>query len=63
MMGFPVERYPADWERYGKRAGPIRNRKMLDQGPDLVVAFGGDKGTADCVREARRRGIAVREEA
>lgn len=30
----------ADWTRHGKRAGPIRNQQMLDEGkPDLVLAM------------------------
>jgi len=62
-MGLPVISWPAAWQQYGRAAGPIRNRAMLDAGPDLVIAFGGGKGTDDCVREARRRGIEVREEA
>lgn len=51
------------WKRYGLAAGPLRNRKMLDLKPDLVVAFHDNlqasKGTLDCVTEARRRGIPV----
>jgi hypothetical protein len=39
----------------GPAAGPIRNQRMLDWGPDLVVAFAGGKGTADMVRRARCR--------
>src|SRR5258707_15356809 len=36
----PVRVWPADWNTYGKRAGPIRNHQMLSEGkPDLVVAF------------------------
>jgi len=61
--GMTVCRYPADWARYHRSAGPIRNRQMLDQKPDLVVAFHPDltksRGTADTVREARRRNIDV----
>ena len=53
----------ADWNKHGRAAGPIRNRKMLDQKPDLVIAFhpflDGSKGTKDCVNEAKRRGIPV----
>ena len=53
--------FPAQWDKYGRAAGPIRNRKMLDQQPQLVVAFHNDiehsKGTADCIKEAKRRGI------
>ena len=63
-MNIPVREYPADWQRYGKAAGPIRNRQMLDVKPDLVIAFHPaielSKGTKDCVTEARHRGISVR---
>ena len=31
--------FPAKWNLYGKFAGPIRNKKMLDEQPDIVVAF------------------------
>lgn len=63
--GIPVERYPADWEKYGKAAGPIRNRQMLDEGePSLVLAFHDNleasKGTRDMVGIASRAGIPVR---
>lgn len=38
--GWNYEGYPADWDTYGKGAGPIRNRQMLVEGkPDLVIAF------------------------
>lgn len=57
-----VERYPADWAKYGKRAGYLRNQQMLDEGkPELVVAFPGGKGTAMMVKIAREAGIEVRE--
>jgi len=60
-LGMKVEAYPADWGKYGLSAGPIRNRAMLNLGPDLVIAFHNNiessKGTKDCVLEARRRGI------
>jgi len=52
--------YPADWERYGKAAGFIRNQQMLDDGhPDCVIAFPGGRGTADMVRKARKAGVEV----
>lgn len=53
---FPV---PAEWSKYGKRAGPIRNQHMLGQSPDLVVAFPGGRGTADMVKRARAAGVEV----
>src|SRR5206468_1198725 len=60
-----VLRFPADWKRYGRAAGPIRNRQMLDEGrPDEVWAFHDDlansKGTADMIAQATRRNVPVR---
>jgi UDP-N-acetylmuramoylalanine-D-glutamate ligase len=55
-----VNTYPADWKSYGRAAGAIRNKQMLDEGkPDLVVAFPGGSGTADMVKRAKKAGIEV----
>ncbi len=57
-----LEEYPADWTRFGRAAGSIRNQRMLDEGkPDLVVAFPGGRGTADMVRRAKAAGVEVME--
>ncbi len=54
------QEFPADWNRYGKGAGHIRNKQMLDEGkPDLVVAFPGGKGTANMVKLAKEAGVEV----
>jgi phosphoribosylformylglycinamidine (FGAM) synthase-like amidotransferase family enzyme len=53
----PVEVHPAGWQRYGRAAGPIRNQRMIDRKPDMVVAFPGGRGTADMVRRVRQAGI------
>lgn len=50
----PFAEFKPDWKRYGRKAGPLRNQKMLDEGVDLVIAFPGGKGTADMVRKAKR---------
>ena len=57
--GVPVEANPADWKKYGRAAGPIRNSQMLDDKPDLVIAFPGGKGTADMIRKAQSAGLTV----
>ena len=52
--------YPAEWDKHGKRAGPIRNAEMLKlEQPDLVVAFPGGKGTQHMVEISRTAGIPV----
>lgn len=57
----PYMTFPANWDRFGKAAGPIRNKWMLEYGqPDLVVAFPGGKGTAHMVKIATEAGVAVR---
>ncbi len=58
--GKGVHRFPANWQRDGKAAGPIRNQAMLDKGrPDMVIAFPGGRGTADMVRRAKAAGLKV----
>lgn len=64
QLGFQVRVYKADWSKYGKAAGPIRNQQMLDEGkPNLVVAFHNaledSKGTLDMVTRAKKIGIDV----
>lgn len=59
-LDIPVVTYEADWDRYGKGAGPIRNARMIAEGkPDLVIAFPGRNGTADMIKRARAAGIPV----
>jgi hypothetical protein len=60
--GIEVQTFKANWNAYGKAAGPIRNQHMIYEGkPHLVIAFSGGSGTADCVRRARTSEIEVRE--
>lgn len=59
--GFDRDPHPADWDRYGKRAGPIRNQAMVDLGANVCLAFplGESRGTRDCMRRAEAAGIPV----
>lgn len=54
--------YPANWKKYGKAAGPIRNKQMLEEGkPDLVIAFlaPDSRGTANMISQAETMGVPV----
>ncbi len=43
----------AEWDKYGKAAGSMRNGKMLsEESPDYVIAFPGGRGTADMIRKS-----------
>ena len=68
QLGWSSAVMPAQWERHGRAAGPIRNRELLEQAVAravahtspgsiasvLVVAFPGGAGTASLVQQARR---------
>lgn len=48
-----VERYPAEWSKYGSMAGSIRNQQMLRDGrPLFVLALPGGSGTRDMIHRA-----------
>jgi aspartokinase-like uncharacterized kinase len=59
--GLPVARFPANWELFGKKAGPTRNRWMLQSAAAYadggwrvtVLACPGGAGTADMVRQSK----------
>lgn len=53
-----VLRFPADWQAYGKSAGPIRNGLMIEQGePDRALIFPGGPGTRDMMLKLFNAGI------
>lgn len=61
ISGVDWKRYYANWNIHGPAAGPIRNQRMLEsERIDLVLAFPGGRGTADMVRRAKAKGVAVR---
>lgn len=66
LNGCKVKGYPANWYPNGgtvldRGAGPKRNAYMLADNPDisLVIAFPGDKGTANMTSLARKKGIDI----
>jgi hypothetical protein len=60
-LGCQPIRMIANWDRYHRAAGPIRNRNMVRMMPNSTVAFHKDlkksKGTADCVKQSMAMGI------
>ncbi len=55
----PAEVHEANWKKYGKRAGPLRNLKMVDTLPDVCLAFIKDNslGATGCRNAAKKKGI------
>lgn len=56
-----VHRYVchAEWDKYGRGAGPRRNARMLEWNPDMVIAFPGGAGTENMVTQAEAVGVRV----
>jgi YspA, cpYpsA-related SLOG family len=61
LFGHEVEPHFPDWNMYGKKAGYVRNRRMIETAPDLVLAFwdGDSPGTRQMIGLARRYSIPV----
>lgn len=59
-FGLRTKIFPADWEKHGKAAGPIRNAEIVAFS-DRVVAFwdGKSRGTLDTIKKARAAGKPV----
>ena len=55
-----MEIHPPDWKTYGKSAGPIRNKIIVENG-DLVLVFwdGKSKGTEHSIKYAKTIGKCV----
>lgn len=52
----PVKKFPADWETYGTRAGPIRNGQMADYADGLIAfIWEGSRGTANMIQQMQNR--------
>lgn len=56
--GYELQRIPADWNKYGKSAGPIRNSQMVAEA-DLLICFwdGTSKGTKHMISVAKKKNI------
>ena len=59
--GFETEIYPAVWEKYGRAAGPKRNKKIAEIS-DYIICFwdGKSKGTKSLLSFAEKAGKPVK---
>lgn len=60
VEGLPVKTFPADWEKHGKAAGPIRNKQMAEYA-NALIAFWDSKsrGTKSMIDLAKKNGLKV----
>jgi len=45
-FGWALKKFPADWDKFGKAAGHIRNKQMAEEGDALLLIWTGDKETS-----------------
>lgn len=56
----PVKRFPANWEKFGRSAGPRRNGEMAQYADGLVAFWDGlSSGTRSMIDLAKGRGLKV----
>lgn len=56
----PIKTFLPDWEKYGKAAGPIRNREMAEYADALIAIWDGEsKGTKNMIAEMEKLGKPV----
>jgi hypothetical protein len=59
--GFDIVRFPAEWDKYGKRAGYLRNKQMAEYGTCLLAFWDGkSRGTKMMISLAKEQGIPVK---
>ena len=58
--GYKLKIFPADWNKFGKRAGYLRNIQMAEYA-DALIAFwdGKSRGTRNMIEEARSRMLKI----
>jgi len=56
--GIPVRVIKPNWKKWGRSAGPIRNKVMAKTASAVVLFYGG-KGTESMFQEARKQGLII----
>lgn len=55
-----INKFPADWEKFGKRAGPLRNKEMAENAEGLIAVWDGQsRGTFSMIDLAKKRGLRI----
>ena len=59
--GFNLIKFPAEWNKFGKAAGPKRNKEMAIAA-DALIAFwdGKSRGTQNMTQLAKQKGLRVK---
>lgn len=56
----PIKEFPANWKKFGNKAGPLRNQEMADYAEALLALWDGKShGTSDMIDRAIKRHLRV----
>lgn len=59
--GWPVKKFHPDWDKFGLKAGPIRNAQMADYGHAAIIFWDGkSRGSKSMIKEMKERNKPVR---
>jgi len=57
-----IKEFPANWEKYGRAAGPIRNKEMAEYADALILIWDGkSKGSLNMLKNAREQKLIIKE--
>ena len=57
---FAVKLFPAEWSKYGRGAGPKRNKQMAEYATHLIVFWNGEsRGTKSMIMLAKKNNLNV----
>lgn len=60
--GYKLTKLLADWQKYGKAAGPIRNKQMAQYADGLVLFWDGNsRGSKNMLENAKKEGLEIKE--
>ncbi len=58
LHNIPIKEFPADWNQYGKKAGPIRNKAMSEYADAaIILCYDDSKGSLNmeqCMLETNK---------
>lgn len=58
--GLPIRQFPAEWNEYGKAAGPIRNVQMAEYADALIAIWDGcSSGTRHMIKAAEKNDLKI----
>ena len=55
LRQYDYKLFPADWDKHGRSAGPIRNKQMAEYADALIVFWDGkSRGSANMIKQAEK---------